>query len=213
VIPSARALVLGLSAPPPREHGTSPSLVSRERWAQIHSNEKHTYFVHHRPAHRESRNAENRKTGILSAAVNQSWGTLLDRLTGAVIESRFCGSLQHGKLPYDAILRRPSCIQRTNLSSCWITDMTPDRTIFYGVNLIACGMFLYVSKLARFATSPTHLAFRWDYSVTLWFDLKFVRGKMKLRWPLVCPFPHAFHARAQPSRSHTSSPAIPPWGL
>ena len=65
--------------------------------------------------------------------------------------------------------------------------------------------------------SQPHLprpVFRWDYSMTLWFELQLVRGKLKLQWPLVCTFPHTFYIYVQPNiRSHTSSPVISPWDL
>ena len=43
--------------------------------------------------------------------------------------------------------------------------------------------------------SQTQPFFRWDYLSTLWLEYRLIRGQMKLRWPLVRPFPHSFCAR------------------
>ena len=58
-----------------------------------------------------------------------------------------------------------------------------------------------------------NLVYRWDYLTTLWLEFRLIRGKMKLRWPLVRLFPRSFCTRTQSSRFHTSSPAIRAWDL
>ena len=74
---------------------------------------------------------------------------------------------------------------------------------------------LVSSKAHRICGQPRqpNLGFRWDYLTTLWLEYKLIRGKMKLRWPLVRPFPRPFCTRTQPSRFHTSSLAIRAWDL
>ncbi|KAF9792503.1 hypothetical protein BJ322DRAFT_1103001 [Thelephora terrestris] len=42
-----------------------------------------------------------------------------------------------------------------------------DGVIYDEVTLVTYGMFL------------------WDYSITLWFEINFIEGKLKLRWPLI----------------------------
>lgn len=73
-----------------------------------------------------------------------------------------------------------------------------------------------VSSQARRVCGQSHqpnLVFRWDYLTTLWLEFRLIKGKMKLRWPLVCPFLRSFCTRTQSSRFHTSSPAIRAWDL
>ena len=101
--------------------------------------------------------------------------------------------------------------QRKTAPRCYIKTTIPDPTYLYSpspnprydsgdtakLHCISqhyprCVWRLLVSSQACRIypkSHPPHPAFRWDYCITLWVEIFFVSGRLKLRWPLVCPLP------------------------